>query len=260
MESDTESTDHDEPQPGPSGLRRFSNPTSSDDDSDEPEVEPSGLSGNQKKKVRLLQTSLLEEEVQPRLESSDEDEDGIPDISQAEEGGEEYIMPQDNRSSLPRTRYERKLQQMIVANRRARENESNEQKEKRLQDARDRMMIAREGETPQQTQRRLQEQAKRTNRNREEETPEDRERRRQRDSDWNRRSRSAQTEEERQVAVQQAAQARKRRTTSLMNPSFDYQLKKGLSGNPRLEIGGMDVICGFCDAKKFKKESAGLCC
>ena len=46
------------------------------------------------------------------LDSYDEDGDGIPDISRAEEGGEEYIMPQDNRSSLPRTRYERKLQQM----------------------------------------------------------------------------------------------------------------------------------------------------
>ena len=39
-----------------------------------------------------------------------------------------------------------------------------------------------------------------------------------------------------------------------------YVLTYDYSQDPRVNIGKMDVVCGFCRASKFKHEAPGMCC
>mgnify|MGYP000642690211 CR=1 FL=1 len=119
------------------------------------------------------------------------------------------------------------------------------------------------------------------------ETSEEREQRLARNRERSRASRASETSEERVVrlhdmrgraATARASEAaqervvrlhdmRKRARTSraathftLMLEGFHYDRHKDYMQHPNVTIGGMEKLCCFCNAKKFKLEPPGMCC
>ena len=84
--------------------------------------------------------------------------------------------------------------------------------------------------------------------------------RRDRDNAWHRAYRAAETEERKQERHRREAQSRKKKVLNLQNAGFDYEANTDLSKFKDLLIGPMDKVCQHCNAKKWKKETDGLCC
>jgi hypothetical protein len=47
---------------------------------------------------------------------------------------------------------------------------------------------------------------------------------------------------------------------SLALEEFHYDPYKDYSEHPTVTIGNMEMVCGHCQAKKFKSKSPGICC
>ncbi|CAG5017043.1 unnamed protein product [Parnassius apollo] len=71
--------------------------------------------------------------------------------------------------------------------------------------------------------------------------------------------------EERQNIIRENARLRQRVSTrrslaSYNRLAFQYDPTANYSNDENLDIGPMTTICRYCNALKFKRETAGLCC
>ena len=132
-----------------------------------------------------------------------------------------------------------------------------------------RKKIARQLETEEQREKRLSNIRKGVKKNRENLTEEERthiiEEVRSRMRTLRNRQSTDQREVENRKSKERMATLRKKRaaTSKIENlelQAFHYDCKKQYSEHPNIVIGKMDTICEYCHARKFKGETAGMCC
>ena len=95
---------------------------------------------------------------------------------------------------------------------------------------------------------------------RERETREQSQTRLQRHREWYEATTNAETDNQREERLRKEREKRRKKTLSLQFAGFDYQPNVDLSSYKDLTIGAMDTVCQHCGAKKWKKETPGLCC
>lgn len=126
----------------------------------------------------------------------------------------------------------------------ARQNETEEEREKRLSNNRERMRKSREAQT-------------------EDERAETNDEARLRVRSRRNRQSVAQREVDKSRCKERVTNLRQHRAATckrLELEAFYYDCKKQYSGHPDIAIGKMNMICQYCHARKFKGETAGMCC
>lgn len=68
------------------------------------------------------------------------------------------------------------------------------------------------------------------------------------------------TKKKERMATLRQRRAASCKVGSLELQAFHYDCKKQYSEHPNIVIGKMDTICEYCHARKFKGETAGICC
>ena len=127
-----------------------------------------------------------------------------------------------------------------------------------------RMQITRALETPEDAQARLAVQQARQNAARARETPVQRQTRQATDSAQ---MATARAKEDNAAELSRQAADRERHAAYRFRPwknmykaAFTYDISLHYEDNPKLNIGGMTVICRYCGARKWEDETVGMCC
>lgn len=159
---------------------------------------------------------------------------------------------------------ELRLQAMAQRATTSRAEETDQQRKSRLQDMALRSATSRSEETVQQRETRLHDMAVYATASREEETVQQRE-----DRLYNQRERTVllrttETVEQHATRVQEmrcmARHSRTIRHINLALEAFRYDPQKNYMEHNDVTIGKMEVVCTYCQAKKFKNEAPGICC
>ncbi|GBM62165.1 hypothetical protein AVEN_199323-1 [Araneus ventricosus] len=168
-------------------------------------------------------------------------------------------MPKRKRNSISQIKTKAKKIKL------SRANETHVQRQKRLQAMRDRDKTSRAGESKDQRQQRLQVKRIQASASRATELEDQREHRLQKMREQASTSRATESEDQREHRLQTkridtSTSRVSERHSNLCLEGFHYDPRKDYSKHINVIIGGMNQICKYCFALKYKCEPPGMCC